>query len=284
MALLLDAGNPLIFVHTLTTPLVIFLLASGFGVGFLSGFVGVAGGLFTVSALVLLAPYLLGTDLLTAAAATGVAAVQGVASTVSGSLVHWRNGALNLKWMLWFGVASVAGSYVGTRLSATMSQTVILTIMASLLVVAIGLGFRKVLAMGKKTYEPPPALERSKQFKWPWWLTQPLLFGIGILSGILGIGGAVLLVPLMSDGLGMPLRQAIITATGSVVLTSIGTLVGKVQVGLVPWETSVLVSILAFAGGWLGAKAQAHISAKALRLFHIGLMLVMLAETLHRLA
>jgi uncharacterized membrane protein YfcA len=273
----------MLLIKDYTLGILIFMAVSGLIVGFLSGFVGVAGGMFTVSFLVLLAPLLFGADIITVQAATGVAAVQGLASTVSGSIAHFRNKTLNLGFLWYFGLPSIVGSYVGTQWSAQWSRNTILMVMATLLASAIYLGFKKYQAMGHTTFQTPEPLTSIDQFIWPHWCIQLVCALIGVLSGILGIGGAVLLVPLMSDGQGMPLRQAIITATGSVVLTSVGTLIGKWQAGLIPWEFSILVSVLAFVGGWIGAKTQGKVGNRQLRMFHIGLMVIMLAETVRKL-
>lgn len=273
----------LLLISTYTPEIIVFMAFSGLIVGFLSGFVGVAGGMFTVSALVLLSPWVLGMDIITVQAATGVAAVQGLASTVAGSLAHFKNKALNIGFLWYFGLPSIVGSYVGTQWSAHWSRHTILMIMASLLALALYLGFKKFQAMGKPAFQSPDPLTSIDQFKWPHWIIQLISVAIGVLSGILGIGGAVLLVPLMSDGQGMPVRQAIITATGSVVLTSVGTLVGKAQAGLIPWEFSIIVSLLAFVGGWIGARTQGKVTNRQLRMCHLGLMLVMLLETIRKL-
>ena len=280
---LMPIDSHLLLIKEYTLGILLFMASSGLIVGFLSGFIGVAGGMFTVSFLVLLAPLLFGADIITVQAATGVAAVQGLASTVSGSIAHFRNKALNIGFLWYFGLPSIVGSYIGTQWSAQWSRNTILMVMASLLASAIYLGFRKYKAMGHPTFQTPEPLTSIDQFIWPHWAIQLICIFIGVLSGILGIGGAVLLVPLMSDGQGMPLRQAIITATGSVVLTSVGTLIGKWQAGLIPWEFSVVVSILAFVGGWFGAKTQGKVGNRSLRMFHIGLMLLMLAETIRKL-
>jgi uncharacterized membrane protein YfcA len=280
---LMPIDSHLLLIKEYTLALLIFMAASGLIVGFLSGFIGVAGGMFTVSFLVLLAPFVFGADIITVQAATGVAAVQGLASTISGSMAHFRNKALNLGFLWYFGLPSIVGSYIGTQWSAQWSRNTILMVMASLLASAIYLGLKKYQAMGHPTFQTPEPLTRIDQFIWPHWCIQLVCIVIGVLSGILGIGGAVLLVPLMSDGQGMPLRQAIITATGSVVLTSVGTLIGKAQAGLIPWEFSLLVSMLAFVGGWIGARTQGKVGNRSLRMFHIGLMLLMLAETIRKL-
>jgi uncharacterized membrane protein YfcA len=280
---LMPIDSHLLLIKEYTLAILIFMAASGLIVGFLSGFIGVAGGMFTVSFLVLLAPLMFGADIITVQAATGVAAVQGLASTISGSIAHFRNKTLNLGFLWYFGLPSILGSYIGTQWSAQWSRNTILMVMATLLASAIYLGFKKYKAMGHPTFQTPEPLTSIDQFIWPHWSIQLVCIFIGVLSGILGIGGAVLLVPLMSDGQGMPLRQAIITATGSVVLTSVGTLIGKWQAGLIPWEFSVVVSILAFAGGWIGAKTQGKVGNRQLRMFHIGLMALMLAETIRKL-
>jgi uncharacterized membrane protein YfcA len=66
-----------------TTPnALLFLGLLGLIVGFLSGLLGIGGGLQMVPGLILIPPVLLGGDLVSVQAATGIAAVQALASSI----------------------------------------------------------------------------------------------------------------------------------------------------------------------------------------------------------
>ena len=261
----------------------------GLIVGFLSGLLGVGGGIFMVSALVLLAPLLLGVEVVTPLAATGIAALQGLASTVAASLLHVQAKRLCWRQALSFGAPTAVASYASAVASAHWPKLHILALMAALLVAAITLALRKVwqqqknkgggtAAAAEATGTPTLALSLPQQG-----FSLAYSLGVGWLSGVLGIGGAVLLVPFFTEYLKLSVKQAVILTTGTAIFTSLGTLGGKVQMHLVPWQLALFVAVLAFVGGWWGAHSQQRFSATQLRLFHVGLLLLALAETLRKM-
>lgn len=90
-------------------------------------------------------------------------------------------------------------------------------------------------------------------------------FATGFLSGLLGIGGGVLLLPVLIYGYGFPIKHA---AGSGILLLFVTVLVGTVEHA---WrgnvDLRVALSILAGSslGSQLGARATAKLSAQALR-------------------
>lgn len=99
------------------------------------------------------------------------------------------------------------------------------------------------------------------------WISLLVGFGIGLLSGIVGIGGGIFLSPIIILAGWGTAKEASITAAAFIVLNSMGGLVGRISTGnfafgefgfiLIP-----LGLIGAFAGSYLGAK---KLSSLALR-------------------
>jgi uncharacterized membrane protein YfcA len=263
----------------------VFLGLLGVLVGFLSGLLGIGGGLQMVPGLILIPPVLLGGDLVSVQAATGIAAVQALASSMSSTYVHIRNKAMKKRLVLLFGVPSVLGACGGAYFSATWSRSMILSILMVALTATLFLGLRKYLQVvfHKNVQEIHEFITDFNHLWQKWWLIVPFSTAIGALAGIVGMGGAVFLVPFMTEVLKMPVRQAIITGTGVVILTSLGTVLGKSQAHVVPWKLALGISALAFVGGWLGAKAQAKLHNKHLRLLHLLLVTWAMIETLRKI-
>jgi uncharacterized membrane protein YfcA len=263
----------------------VFLGLLGVLVGFLSGLLGIGGGLQMVPGLILIPPVLLGGDLVSVQAATGIAAVQALASSMSSTYVHIRNKAMKKRLVLLFGVPSVLGACGGAYFSATWSRSMILSILMVALTATLTLGVRKYLQVvfHKNVVERHEFITDFNHLWQKWWLIVPFSTAIGALAGIVGMGGAVFLVPFMTEVLKMPVRQAIITGTGVVILTSLGTVLGKSQAHVVPWKLALGISALAFVGGWLGAKAQAKLHNKHLRLLHLLLVTWAMIETLRKI-
>jgi uncharacterized membrane protein YfcA len=238
-----------------------------------------------VPGLILIPPVLLGGDLVSVQAATGIAAVQALASSISSTYVHIRNKAMKKRLVLLFGVPSVLGACGGAYFSATWSRSLILSILMIALSATLALGVRKYLQVvfHKNVVERHDFITDFNHLWRKWGLIVPFSTAIGGLAGIVGMGGAVFLVPFMTEVLKMPVRQAIITGTGVVILTSLGTVVGKSQAHVVPWKLALGISAIAFVGGWLGAKAQAKLHNKHLRLLHLLLVTWAMIETLRKI-
>jgi uncharacterized membrane protein YfcA len=238
-----------------------------------------------VPGLILIPPALLGGDLVSIQAATGIAAVQALASSMSSTYVHIRNKAMKKRLVLLFGVPSVLGACGGAYFSATWSRSMILSILMVALTATLVLGLRKYLQVvfHKNVEEIHEFITDFNHLWQKWWLIVPFSTAIGGLAGIVGMGGAVFLVPFMTELLKMPVRQAMITGTGVVILTSLGTVLGKSQAHVVPWKLALGISAIAFVGGWLGAKAQGKLHNKHLRLLHLLLVTWAMIETLRKI-
>lgn len=101
----------------------------GLLIGFALGSLGGGGSILTVPALV----YLL--DQSPHGATTGSLLIVGT-TALAGMTAHWHAGRVRVGQGLVFGVLGVAGSYVGTRLSASVDPNVLLSAFAVLMLVA----------------------------------------------------------------------------------------------------------------------------------------------------
>jgi len=103
-------------------------------------------------------------------------------------------------------------------------------------------------------------------------------FGLGFLSGLLGIGGGVALMPILVYGYGFPMRQA--AGTGIIVLlatAAYGTVVHAVH-GHVELPLAMALLVGATPAAQLGAIATAHLPPAVLRrAFAIVVLLTALA-------
>ena len=107
----------------------------GLLVGLALGALGGGGSILTVPALV----YLLGQS--PHSATTGSLLVVGI-TALAGMIAHWRSGRVRVLQGVVFGVLGVAGSYVGTRLSARVDPNALLTAFAVLMLVAAAMMLR----------------------------------------------------------------------------------------------------------------------------------------------
>lgn len=94
---------------------IIYYLAVGLMAGFLSGLLGIGGGVIIVPALVLLLGFAMRT-----AIGTSLAIV--VPTALAGAILHFREGNLQLGIVLYVSIAAVAGSRLGVYLTTIMSN------------------------------------------------------------------------------------------------------------------------------------------------------------------
>lgn len=232
------------------------LAALGFIGGFLSGLLGIGGGIVTVP-LLLYMPTLLRVGALDMRHVAGLTIVQVFAATVLGYVVHRRHRTTNADVIRWMGPSMVLGTGLGGVLSKYASLAVLEAAFVTLTLVAAPLLFL-----------PPPADEvgegPARDF------SRPLAVGgasaIGLLSGLVGVGGAFLMIPVMIYCLGVPTRAAIGSSLGVMLMSSLSGVVAKLGTGqvVVPWAAAVVAGAL--PGSWGGARVSRRVPARGLRL------------------
>ncbi len=189
-------------------------------------------------------------------------------TSLVGALSHWRHGNVRWRTALVFGVVAMAGAFGSAHLIAPLltGETQLLLLGAVMLIAAISM-FRN--AGGRQA--PESDAPRS--------LSLPLLMltalGVGMLTGILGIGGGFLIVPALALLARVPIKEAVGT---SLVIISMNTgsaylgYVGKVDV---PWNVVLVFTAIAILGIFAGTRlVHAATPAQLKRAFAIFLLAV----------
>jgi uncharacterized protein len=142
-------------------------IPAGLLIGLSLGTLGGGGSILTVPALV----YLLHQQ--PHAATTGSLLIVGI-TALAGMAAHWRAGRVRLVQGLTFGVIGVAGSYAGSRLSASIRPDLLLALFAVLMLVAAAamLRRRRSVAGGRPAASAaassgPPPLARADPIALP---------------------------------------------------------------------------------------------------------------------
>lgn len=256
------------------------LILLGGIIGIFSGLIGIGGGLLMIPALLFIYPEV-SNDFLPLKEVTGIAVTQGVAGSLSSSWVHYRAGRLDLRFALMMGIGAMAGAYAGGYTSQFYPDQVIkiliVSVMASMMVLSV---FSPKPAdttpqPAEQTAEASPSPLVLPAFSWGFfWFS----LVVGYVSGIIGIGGAVFLVPIMYSLLQIPVRQAIGTGSGIVFLTSVTSWIGKFQAGQVLMPHAWIVTLGALVGGVVGARLSPKLPVSVLK----GLFFLLTAMSLVR--
>jgi len=96
-------------------------------------------------------------------------------------------------------------------------------------------------------------------------LALPVSFLAGAMSGLLGIGGGILKVPMMVLLFGIPMEIAVGSSAFMVGLTAAGGFAGHVASGHWEWRTSLILTVAVFIGGQIGARKSVGIDKKKMK-------------------
>ena len=231
---------------------IIELLLLGAAVGTLSGFFGVGGGTILVPALLLM-----GYDM---KVAIGISVVQMVFSSIYGSYLNLKKGTLDTKMVAMIGAGGFAGALLSPYIIQTLPTEVLEWIFLSFVLFALARMF-----FTTKEHQD----ERSAH--------PIILLSIGVVLGAfaisIGVGGSILLVPILVGFLHVPLKKAVSAGLFFVVFSSLSGFIGLSIAGGIDYQSGVIIglaSLVGVAGGiWLKHHVHDTHHRLALMLFYI---------------
>jgi uncharacterized membrane protein YfcA len=257
------------------------MLGLGAAVGFLSGMFGVGGGF-------LLTPLLMLSGIPPAiAVATG--ANQIVASSVSGTMAHWRRGNVDLRMGVVLIAGGVVGALVGVFLLKILREAgqaglmISLTYVCFLGVIGALMLWESVNAMLRARAGKAVSARRSGQHNWIHGLPfkmrfptsrlyistiPPLVIGgvVGLLAAFLGVGGGFIMVPAMIYLLRMQTNIVIGTAIFQIIfVTAIVTVLHATFNYTLDIVLAFPLVIGGVIGGQFGVRAGQRLRAEQLR-------------------
>lgn len=229
----------------------------GLAAGVMSGLFGVGGGIITTPAIQVLlggAPYV--------AVATPLPVI--FPTTLVGAYTYRRAGEVSFRaagWAVGPGIVAAAG---GAALTRVIDAHVLL------LATAVLIAGQAVRVIRGADYKVRP---RGTTLGTHYAVAG---FTAGFVSGLLGVGGGIILVPLLSTVLGMPLKRAL--GTSLVIISALvipGTIV-HAALGHIDWAIFLVLSLGVVPGARIGAKLALGARERTLRIA-IGSFLVAVA-------
>jgi uncharacterized membrane protein YfcA len=234
------------------TVTVLFVLAAcalcGLASGFMAGLLGIGGGLIVVPALMLLLPHVLDSTsgVPQVAVATSLAAM--IPTTVTALAAQWRRGAVDIGWLARMAPGACIGAVAGALLLPWLDARLVA---AAFVVYASWFSARLLLT----------ARGRSLPMPWNRWPATPVGAGIGLVSVLAGVGGAVFTVPYLEGSARLPMTHAVGTSSGvalSLSLVAVGWLAaGAHGASLLWWPGALAIGSTAMCTASLGVR-QAH--------------------------
>lgn len=208
--------------HDLTSWLVplIALLAAGLFAGFAGGIFGIGGGFVVVPALFAVLPLLGGEKAQFAHVAIGTSAATIIATSIRSLRSHARRGAVDFEVLKQWAPWMVIGDGVGVLLAHHVDGKALTLIFASG-VLLMSLNFLLPRVGDKVLSEDMPSGV----------VRIGIAGGLGTFSSLLGIGGGVIAIMVMTL-CGRSIHRAIATASGIGTLIAVPSAIGFVIIGL----------------------------------------------------
>jgi uncharacterized membrane protein YfcA len=246
---------------------IVLIVSLSLTVGVLVGLLGIGGGVVLVPALVYLLHYdqhmAQGTSLFILLPPIGLGALR----------EYWKNGQVDLRAGIYCALGFLIGGYGGGKIAVPMPSNVLKAIFGCFLMMSAVLLWRKTIAANA----PDPVVADSPK-------ENPLrALGIfctagfcGVAAGMVGIGGGVLLVPLLSLLFGFSQHKAQGTSLIALIPpTGLLAFLAYWKAGYADLHTGVLLIPGVFVGGLLGGMMARQLNARRMAEVFAGLMLLL---------
>ena len=238
------------------------LILLGVGVGTLSGFFGIGGGTILVPLLLILG--------YETKVAIGISVVQMVFSSVYGSYLNNKKGTLDTAMVSIIGAGGFAGALLSGYIVSTFSDSVLEFIFLCFATFAL-------LRLFFKTKE------HRDQRK----VNNIILFIIGLFLGAvsmtIGVGGSIILVPILVGFLHVPLKKAISAGLFFVVFSSMSGLISHAMIGHIDYESGFSIGLASLLGVYIGIHLKDKVDAVLQRRLLVGFYLLVVSYLINRI-
>ncbi|MGZ4796500.1 MAG: sulfite exporter TauE/SafE family protein [Acidimicrobiia bacterium] len=230
---------------------VVLVLVAGFFTGVLSGMFGVGGAVISTPAVLLL-----GATPLQAVGSTLPSIIPGA---VSGTHRYATEGLVDRRIAWRTGLAGMAFAAVGAVVSDVIPGRGHVQ-----MVLTAGLMAFTAYRIGTDTEREVPLAHHEMRTDWPLLIVIGAL--AGMLSGFLGVGGGILIVPAFTGWVGLPLKGAIATSLVCVGMICVPGSIAHQLLGNIDWLFAIPLIVSAVPGARVGAHLAIRASDRTLRL------------------
>ncbi len=266
---------------------IVALVIAGTAAGFASGMLGV-GGCFIMVPVQLWVLTSMGVEpTLATRISFGTALAVALPTAINSAYGHRQRGAVALRVALLLGITGLFGALFGAAVAAHAPGD-LLRIAFGLVVIAAAV--RMVMgpvAEAGGCGEDGRVDGRGGSFARTDSCYLLLGLPLGFLCGLVGIGGGVVMVPVLSTAMGFGMHKAVGTSTAAIILTSSGGVLSYVYSGLnvsgLPLHSLGYVNLfqwgllagISIPAAWVGVRAAHRLPADRLRAVFTLLMIYM---------
>ncbi|MHA2379286.1 MAG: sulfite exporter TauE/SafE family protein [Candidatus Thorarchaeota archaeon] len=243
---------------------ILVIAAFAVGVGTLSSMIGIGGGIINTPLLIIV--FGLTTDL---APASSLVAAMFVA--ISSSLAYYRQTPQPTVYIagMFLAIATIPGSWVGGWLRVTIfnvygDETLRWVFAILLFPIAMRMLFAKRMGKGDWASELS-AYDFSRTSRST--LASALVgaFGGGIVANLLGLGGGVIIVPVLSILLGLPMHAAVATSMFTMIFTAGSGTIQNILSGSIDVYYSLALGLGMLIGAQFGPRLAYRVNAVQLK-------------------
>jgi len=213
------------------------LIFLGSFVGLLSGFFGIGGGTILIP-LLLLFGY-------ETKVAIGISVVQMVFSSIYGSYLNNKKGTLDVVMVATIGVGGFLGALFSGKITSSVDNFVLEVVFLSFV----------VFALLRLFFKPKEHRDEKQASRFVLFL---IGFMIGIASMSIGVGGSIMLVPILVGFLHIPLKKATSAGLFFVVFSSVSGLISHSLSGHVDYKSGIIIGLASLFGVYLGIYLKHH--------------------------
>jgi uncharacterized membrane protein YfcA len=187
-------------------------------------------------------------------------------TSLMGAATYRAAGELDARAAAWMAPAGLVGAVVGALLTRVVDTTILLLATAAILAY-------QSLSLLRGRGDRSRRAERSPRGA----TLVAIGLSAGLVSGLLGIGGGIVIVPILSGWLGMPLKRTLGTSLLTIPAIVIPGTVVHAALGNIEWWVFVFATLGAVPGARLGARLALGTREASLRLAVGSFMLLVAA-------
>ncbi|ODG90637.1 MULTISPECIES: sulfite exporter TauE/SafE family protein [Bacillaceae] len=244
---------------------ILILISIGLAAGTVGSLIGLGGGIIIVPMLLNIDHFLSAFSTVPIHVAVGTSLITIVFSSLSSTLSYHKQKRIDYKSGILFLIGSVPGSLLGTYINSLLN-TERFTLFFGIFLICISVFLFVSSKLNKKAKEVHKGVIRTYTneegeaytYSYSLPLAISLSICIGIISGLFGIGGGILLVPMMAFLFGFPPQLAVATSMFVVMFTTLGSSISYIALG----EVNFYYILLLIPGAWFGGKIGAYINQK----------------------
>jgi uncharacterized protein len=265
--------------------LIVFLISAL--AGFLGSLTGLGGGVVVTPALTLL----LGVDL---HYAMGASLVSVIATSSGAAAAYVKEGFSNIRVGMFLEIATTLGAVAGAHLTTAISTSALAIIFGAVLLYSAWHSFRQQ-AEGASPSRPEPLASRlnlNGQYPGPHGVIRynvgrvkagfGLMFGAGLLSGLLGIGSGAMKVIAMDQVMRIPFKVSTTTSNFMIGVTAAASAGIYLSRGYIEPRVAMPVMLGVLGGSLAGARRLAGASPRPLRLLFAAVVGALAIEMIAR--